>query len=156
MMGSNAFIFQNSNRPLEWASNKTKDIHTHTPTHIYIYMFIGNIIIYLYTCKYMKYTTISSFFTYIYIYKYTKQLPVGFLPITKSFLFSSKAWDPNYLMTDGADSAPLTPAVSIVSSSRRRRKPRLAAELLAETEATNREGEEKGTRMPWMKKEKLS
>ena len=46
-----------------------------------------------------------------------------------------QAWDPNYLMIDGADSAPLTPAVSIVSSSRRRRKPRLAAELLAETEA---------------------
>eukprot|EP00435_Cladocopium_sp_Y103_P044120 s13_g12.t1 len=46
-----------------------------------------------------------------------------------------QAWDPKWLMGD--DSAPITPAVSIVSSSRRRRAPRLARELLAETGPAN-------------------
>lgn len=46
-----------------------------------------------------------------------------------------QAWDPKWLVGD--DSAPITPAVSIVSSSRRRRAPRLAAELMAETGPAN-------------------
>eukprot|EP00913_Durusdinium_trenchii_P035397 g33125.t1 len=47
-----------------------------------------------------------------------------------------QAWDPLWLeLGSGDTSAPITPALSIVSTSRRRRKTRLDANLMAETEA---------------------
>ena len=48
----------------------------------------------------------------------------------------AEAWDPLWLeLGSGDTSAPITPALSIVSTSRRRRKTRLDANLMAETEA---------------------